>query len=247
MARRHTPFFSHRPRNSDSRGNGPGSSRRPRSCPPRRRHRDDPGLLALVQARQARHLDRHAPAAILLADHEPLPMAKAIPVVPARRAVARRAARHRPDHGVPGLHSAPAGRVPGSPGPRPGCRDRPAGRRDRPCTRRASNCQSSGAPHRGCADRTRHDPASSHVDLTPVPERHAQESLPDDPAQSADRPSPRSPLSMGGQHNDEPAIPCGDADRNGHHFTTTYETVTHPTGPKVACQDEAKDAPSAIA
>src|SRR6266568_4140951 len=63
------------------------------------RHRDDAGRPARVQGGQAGHLDRPAPDAVPLADHEPLLMTVAVPVKPAGRAVAPRGARHREDLG----------------------------------------------------------------------------------------------------------------------------------------------------
>src|SRR5262249_17032560 len=70
------------------------------------RHRADLGLPALLHARHARHLPCLAPAAVLLADHEPpsvgdiVRILTVIPVVPAGRAVARRGTGHGQDLGV---------------------------------------------------------------------------------------------------------------------------------------------------
>src|SRR5215467_9557019 len=63
-------------------------------APRRARYRDDLGVPALVQGRQARHLDRLAPATVARIDHEPLMMAASTPIEPAGRAGARRSARH---------------------------------------------------------------------------------------------------------------------------------------------------------
>src|SRR5215475_13084210 len=67
----------------------------------RARHRRDIGIPALVERRAARDLPGGAPGALLLADHERLLAADAVPVDPARAAVARRRARHRQDRRVP--------------------------------------------------------------------------------------------------------------------------------------------------
>src|SRR5262249_60652953 len=70
------------------------------------RHRAALGVAALVQGRHAGPLDCLAPAAVLLADHEPpsggdiVRILTVIPVVPAGRAVARRGTRHGQDLGV---------------------------------------------------------------------------------------------------------------------------------------------------
>ncbi len=80
------------------------------------RHGQDLAVPALVQGRQAGHLDRLAPAAVPLDGHEPLLMAAAVPEEPAGRAAARRGARHRADAGVPALVQ----------GRQAGHRDRPA-------------------------------------------------------------------------------------------------------------------------
>src|SRR5262249_41670032 len=66
----------------------------------RARRRRDIGIPALVERRAARDLPGGAPGALLLADHERLLAADAVPVDPARAAVARRRARHREDRGV---------------------------------------------------------------------------------------------------------------------------------------------------
>src|SRR6266568_626111 len=84
------------------------------------RHRDDAGRPARVQGGQAGHLDRPAPDAVPLADHEPLLMTVAVPVKPAGRAVAPRGARHREDLGPPALVQRPQARHLDRPAPRAG-------------------------------------------------------------------------------------------------------------------------------
>ena len=81
------------------------------------RHREDPGEPALVQGPQAGHLDRLAPPAVRLADHEPLLVAACRPgrtrrprSCPPRRTTPSRPRRPRPCSGPPG-------RAPRSPGP----------------------------------------------------------------------------------------------------------------------------------
>src|SRR5450755_981915 len=72
------------------------------------RHRADVGVPALVQGPQAGHLDRLAPAAVPLDGHEPLQVLTSVGVIPGGRAVAPRAARHRPNRGAaPALVQGP--------------------------------------------------------------------------------------------------------------------------------------------
>src|SRR5215469_3481032 len=71
------------------------------------RHRADEGTPALVQGPQAGHLDRLAPRAIPLADHEPLPVTGAVAVEPPGRAVARQTARDLADASTPARVQGP--------------------------------------------------------------------------------------------------------------------------------------------
>src|SRR5262249_9304170 len=79
------------------------------------RHGGDPGEPARVQGARAGHLDRLAPGAVRLADHERLEAAGAVGVAPAGGAVGRRAARHGEPAGPPGVRAA----GPGLPAPPP--------------------------------------------------------------------------------------------------------------------------------
>src|SRR5215467_110826 len=81
------------------------------------RHRADAGAPALVQGPQPGHLDRAAPDAVHLADHETLLMAAAVPVGPDGRAAAWPRARHRVDGGVPALVQSPQARHLNRPAP----------------------------------------------------------------------------------------------------------------------------------
>src|SRR5712692_7032462 len=60
----------------------------------RARHGEGLGTPALVQGARTGHVDRLAPGAVALADHERLLVTGAVRVEPACRAVARRGARH---------------------------------------------------------------------------------------------------------------------------------------------------------
>src|SRR6185437_9019229 len=67
------------------------------------RHRVDARDPALVERAQARHLNRLAPSAVPLGDHEPLLMTVAVGIEPPGRAIARRTTRCRVDARVPAL------------------------------------------------------------------------------------------------------------------------------------------------
>ncbi len=139
----------------------------------RARHLGHVGVQAGVQRPQAGHLDRLAPGAVPLADHEPLSALRTVQVGPAGRAVARRRARHRPHLGVPGrVQRRQAGHLdrlaPGA-----GLGDRDRGRRG-PGFLCARDRQRRSAHHHH--DRTRQDhpdPEPSHRTLTKTSARAA--------------------------------------------------------------------------